>query len=638
MRGARAAAWSCGVAGAVVLVSTGLAGAARAPRCGVHEVRRTVVYVQRKGARKRRVTGCVPRLASGADASTTAALRGMRSFALRFASAAFRRALRSPAGRRLLAVDPVTDRSLAKSAGLDPVAGAAGATGSGGHPNETPLDGPPGTHSIVYGDGKSLDSDFQVGKEFDATTETTTNRISGQSARKVKRLKVRYLMDRCPDGGGTAHGTLTVSLRETTVISLPNGGRVESTTLSDYDGAVTAHADETARISAVEVTGGWTFSSRSSRSVRGTTSAKGFQQSPTPGKNPGDGYDNHVDLQPTTTTATDDGVAVAGNVAGAYVLILPEGIVNDDMLNPLQIRLLGGVCAKIVPNAETVHVRPAGTVAIVAHLKDLHGTTFAGPITAFNANDRVTPTTAQASNDATFTYSALSVPPSGGTDVVVLRHVSHHGKAPGTTVTVVYDKSQFPKRFDGTWTRTITPVGPGPVETIHGTAAFVRNPAIGAEAEGLTQIPYTLAENSESWSIDGVITNGSCTTTFSGSGTDTGDTDGLSGLLLEDVSAKNTTPKPDPQPYWFDIQVFDHSRTPLYTTTLSGPEPPCVTGTMQNEISGNYFDVGDLASFDAGPDPAKLQKSANIALLEGHRVTSDDVQTIDDTWSFTGSS
>ena len=93
-------------AGCVVGVVFALPGGASAkptPRCGAKEVSRTVVYVRRKGGRKRRVTGCVPRSAPAPGGSIRSALSGMRQFALTLAPLSLKRKLRSPAARRVLA-------------------------------------------------------------------------------------------------------------------------------------------------------------------------------------------------------------------------------------------------------------------------------------------------------------------------------------------------------------------------------------------------------------------------------------------------------------------------------------------------------------------------------------------------------
>jgi hypothetical protein len=130
------------------------------------------------------------------------------------------------------------------------------------------------------------------------------------------------------------------------------------------------------------------------------------------------------------------------------VTMLPETMLPG-LLDPLQARALGGACVQIVTNADTVHVLPGASVAIVAHLTDTDGiATFAGPITAHNGAGRVTPPTAQANLNATFTYSAPGTAQAGDTDTVQLSHISHRGKARDGTVKVIVDSAN--QRFQVT--------------------------------------------------------------------------------------------------------------------------------------------------------------------------------------------
>ena len=67
------------------------------------------------------------------------------------------------------------------------------------------------------------------------TLETTGNGLAGVSVTKKKRQTIKHVMNRCPDEAGVAHGTLSFSLRETTVIDQP-GSHGVFVELSTYEG------------------------------------------------------------------------------------------------------------------------------------------------------------------------------------------------------------------------------------------------------------------------------------------------------------------------------------------------------------------------------------------------------------------
>jgi hypothetical protein len=94
---------------------------------------------------------------------------------------------------------------------------------------------------------------------------------------------------------------------------------------------------------------------------------------------------------------------------------------------------------RVVPKETTVHVSPASTVPIVAHLVDSGGATFSGAITT--TSERVQPQRADGNPDAQFTYGA----PAGasGTDFVRLEHTSRRGVASAGIVNVVIDSFAY---------------------------------------------------------------------------------------------------------------------------------------------------------------------------------------------------
>jgi hypothetical protein len=309
-------------------------------------------------------------------------------------------------------------------------------------------------------------------------------------------------------------------------------------------------------------------------------------------------------------------------------------------MNRLQTHTLEGGCVEIVPDAPTVHVVPGATVAIVAHLTDHHGTTFPGLMKAYSGSNRVSPTQTQGSPNATFTYTAPATASPGATDDIQLNHVSKRGKGHGGHVVVIFDKSPFPQRFEGTWTRVFTSSAqPGWTETAHGTAVYVRNPLFPQSVEGQTSIPYDVQSASVDWTVSGSHNAGAgCTITFSGSGTAPAMENsalGVTGLTLEDVSNKPEAPKPEPKPYYYSIRA---SGDPLSAPQFDVIRTGCKESNTQEPIGVNYLDVGFPNPFNSETPPEEIQKSDNIRLLAGQLNTPEGSSPAsEDTWSFTGS-
>ena len=92
------------------------------------------------------------------------------------------------------------------------------------------------------------------------------------------------------------------------------------------------------------MSGDWSSTSRvnkSSRTVRGATSGADFHQTPKANTNPGEGFDNFVDMNPTTTRHGRRR-RCGRQVAGLYALLIPDLIITQDILDPLQIRVWAG--------------------------------------------------------------------------------------------------------------------------------------------------------------------------------------------------------------------------------------------------------------------------------------------------------
>ncbi|MDX6640087.1 MAG: hypothetical protein QOF12_1098, partial [Solirubrobacteraceae bacterium] len=197
----------------------------------------------------------------------------------------------------------------------------------------------------------------------------------------------------------------------------------------------------------------------------------------------------------------------------------------------------------------------------------------------------------------------------------------------------------FPKRFDGTWTRTITmPTSrAGWTETVHGTAAFVRNPAFPVEAEGTSSVPYEAESVNITWSVSGSVSSGGCTTTYSGNGSESSATDsGLAGsrLTLEDVTTNPYAPHPEPSPYYYSVRSSSQAE-PTFHTSVTGAG--CASDTDE-PIVVDYLHIGYASNYTADTPPDQVQKSANITLLQGQRSQPEsNGPATDDSWSFTGS-
>jgi hypothetical protein len=427
------AAIAIAIAVLVAAAPTGLAGVsqAKSKRCKASEVKRTVSY--RRGARKDRAKGCAPK--PGAVPGTVAAalptvLKRTRAIATRLAPRIAKRARKRKAARRVARADRATDAALGR--GAAPLATAAAVSTNTAR---STVSGPPGTRSTMTRTiTERSGNEPRIGRDGDLIIDTRSTRIGGSSKRKS--ISFKHDMDRCPDGGGIGRGPVAYTQHDRWVV-----GDVVQSEIGRFSGEVVAHFGDDARIASVEVTGTWSWSTETRRSgnrvarhaVSGGARADDFRQSSTGGT-----IDNHVDVRTTVTRATDDGTAISGAYLGLFTVVMPDLFI-EEALDGIQRRALSGACVRVVPNEPTVHVSPASTAPVVAHLVDSAGTTFSGAITT--TNERVAPQRADGNPDAQFTY--LAPANASGTDFVRLEHTSRRGKANPGIVNIVIDSFDY---------------------------------------------------------------------------------------------------------------------------------------------------------------------------------------------------
>ncbi len=197
----------------------------------------------------------------------------------------------------------------------------------------------------------------------------------------------------------------------------------------------------------------------------------------------------------------------------------------------------------------------------------------------------------------------------------------------------------FPELLTGTWTRVISNPTRGTWrETIHGTGSFRRPREFPPEAEQIIHIPYVVVEASVTWTVSGTQTEGSCTTTFSGSGSV--GTAGNSELWLQDVGPWLAPGTVEPKPFYYSLFVPGDplSIPPTYTVTTTG-KPDCQQSSTESLITW-FLEVGARTDYlTLTPDLVPLvQKSATTLALIGHSTHGDPANaspfSYDDSWSF----
>ncbi|MFN8132160.1 MAG: hypothetical protein U0R70_11495 [Solirubrobacteraceae bacterium] len=194
----------------------------------------------------------------------------------------------------------------------------------------------------------------------------------------------------------------------------------------------------------------------------------------------------------------------------------------------------------------------------------------------------------------------------------------------------------FPQRFEGTWTRVLTAPN-GYRQTTTGTAAYVRNPIIPVDAESLIPIAYDLESGSVTWTASGSFVDiQGCTQTFGGTGTaPVSEQSAISRtrLWLYDAAGKPGAPVPEPRPFYYAIDADNEGLAlPRYEITRSGPLG--CAGTSSEYIVTPFLRVG-VEDMQAALPQDTVEKTADITLLQGHRVATDEFgNTTDDTWTF----
>jgi hypothetical protein len=137
--------------------------------------------------------------------------------------------------------------------------------------------------------------------------------------------------------------------------------------------------------------------------------------------------------------------------------------------------------------------------------------------------------------------------------------------------------------------------------------------------------------------VTGSHTDASCTTTYSGAGTDTATPNTFvdTGMTLQDVRGNPAAPVPEPMPYYYSLRASsDPSNAPLFTITRTGGAG-CTDS--QEPIIVDYLELGVRADLSSGTPLDEVEKSGDITLLAGHRAHTNSGLVADDTWSFRGS-
>lgn len=235
------------------------------------------------------------------------------------------------------------------------------------------------------------------------------------------------------------------------------------------------------------------------------------------------------------------------------------------------------------------------------------------------------------------TGTAFQATSGGGPSTAEVVMASRRGYAPTLRIPIS-EPQHFPNRFTGTWTRVFTDplVRLGWKETVQGTVIFDRIPLVADPGEGLIAVPYQFVSGSATWTVSGSSQEGSCTTTYSGTGTYPVASQNAivdTGFTLEDISTKTTTSTP----FYYSIRASGDPLTPpLFTITTSGGAG-CASSSQEGIVT-TFLDVGINGDFKADAPQAGAEKSADMTLLAGHRTRADPGQlATDDTWNFNGS-
>ena len=305
------AASASGVTGTV----DGSDSAKKPNRCKSSEVKRKVAYTKGGSTRRHRVTACVPRSSLKAPPSLPVALRQGRRIAMGLAPRAIARLLRLPAARRVLAAGRRTDRAVAAALTAPRAARVT-------HSSDTQtLRGPPGTRTVQTRDATEWDSaEPNPGSDIRVAIDTTSTRIAGLSSSKKQTLRLIRTMSRCPDAGGIGRGVLRYTQRESQSIDKPGGGTGRTEQLLTFDAEVLVHFNDDAKVTSVEVIGGWTWSSESLLSQGRGDPERRLSRDAVGGDVAGAGSDGRsVRVTTSVTNATSDrGGPASGSSSGRW--------------------------------------------------------------------------------------------------------------------------------------------------------------------------------------------------------------------------------------------------------------------------------------------------------------------------------
>jgi hypothetical protein len=391
------------------------AGAAAA-KCKRGLVRHTVTYRKHKGGRRLTAAGCArrpPRVSRTPARALPVVMSLLRSYAFSIAPARVSALAKRPGVRLVARTHAAADAAAARGLMRKP-AGAARA-----HPSqaidrdEQVIPGPARTHTVQRRIGRYLNDDDHRGKEVTITTDTTA---PGTRLHKSQELSQR--MERCPDATGATHGYFRFHTRETTTIDRPGGGKAIISWTSDFDANLTLHYGDDARVKAIDASGAWHHTARSSTTARpgGPSTVTGDHSSTwtlgdvTLSRLGGTTFHSAGD------TASDAGEAVEIDLIESTVANLFPSLALDDFLTELQ----SPYCINLTASPQPLFVKPGNSVGFSIHAATTKGAPADVPVepTVNLANaGTVAPAKGQAKPDASFTYSAPAQTIKGGVPI-----------------------------------------------------------------------------------------------------------------------------------------------------------------------------------------------------------------------------
>ena len=175
-------------------------------------------------------------------------------------------------------------------------------------------------------------------------------------------------MDRCPDGGGIGRGPVTYTQHDHWVV-----GDVVQDEIGRFSGEIVAHFGDNARIASVDVTGDWSWSTETRRSgrrvarhaVAGRAHSRGLQpdherrRGRQPRRGPHDGVHRHRRRHRDL-----------GQLPRPLHRRAPRHLHGGGARRHPEARAARARACGSCPTSRTVHVAPASTVPVGAHLTD----------------------------------------------------------------------------------------------------------------------------------------------------------------------------------------------------------------------------------------------------------------------------